>query len=269
MPWPSAAGIAGVSARPLLAASAAGAQTPPQRVVAVPSAVLVTTTATTARVATPTGTVLWEGPTTWQGEDLGMRTRDALTVERGVVVRERYEEGGGPCGVGEVPSERWVVDASLRFVRAPDTRLAALAQSAFAGAEASGASVVAGASPALPLRGSRGRLADGAAVSSRALEDGDARTTQALTAGSFVTVRPSLGPVALRAMELTSAPGGDLPRRWLLAAEPGGFGARDAHARVLMTARRAGRVRVMLPTMERAECVTLVALDPGVVGDLG
>ncbi len=253
-----------------LAASTAGAQTPPQRVVVGSSAVLVTTTATTARVATSTGTVLWEGPTTWQGEDLGMRTRDAVTVDHGAVVRERYEESGGPCGVGEVPSERWVVDASLRFVRAPDTRLAALAQTAFASAEASGASVVAGASPALPLRGARGRLADGAAVSSRALEDGDARTTQALTAGSFVTVRPSLGPVALRAMELTSAPGSDLPRRWLLAAEPGGVRrAVTLTPEVLATARRAGRVRVMLPTMERAECVTLVALDPGVVGDLG
>ena len=78
-----------------LIASTASAQTPPQRVVVGSSAVLVTTTATTARVATPTGTVLWEGPTTWQGEDLGMRTRDALSVDHGAVVRERYEEGGG------------------------------------------------------------------------------------------------------------------------------------------------------------------------------
>lgn len=253
-----------------LITSTAGAQTPPQRVAVGSSAVIVTTTATTARVATPTGTVLWEGPTTWQGEDVGLRTRDAVAVVDGAVVRERYEEGGGPCGLADVPSERWAVDASLRFVRTPNLRLTALAQSAFAGAEPASSSVVSGAPPSLPLRGSRGRLADGAVVPSRALEDGDPRSTVALTAGSFVTVRPSLGPVVLRAMELTAAAGADLPRRWLLAAEPGGVRrAVTLSPEVLATARRAGRVRVMLPTMERAECVALVALDGGAVGDLG
>lgn len=254
----------------LFTPSAALAQEAPRRVAVGASAVLVTTTATTARVATPTGAVLWEGPTTWQGEDLGLRTRDAVSVEGNTVVRERYAEAGGVCGLGALPVERWVVDASLRFVRAPNPRALAAAQASVANAEAAPASVVSGAAPALPLRGARGESADGAPLAIRSLEDGDARTTLALAPGASITVRPALGPVALRAMELTASPGADLPRRWLMTAEPGGVRrAVTLSPEVLATARRAGRVRVMLPTMERAECVALVALDPGTVGDLG
>jgi len=262
----------------VLATVEASAQGATQRVTLGASTVLVVTTPGSARVLSYPGTgappdrptVLWEGPTTWQGEDVGLRTRDALTVAEGTVVRERYDESGGPCGLVDVPAERWVLGPSLRFTRAANRRLLGAVQAALAGAEQAPSSVVSGAPSALPLRGAGVRLIDGAPPVARALEDGDARTAQALPAGSFVTVRPALGPVALRALELTAASSAELPRRWLLTVEPGGVRrAVTLSPEALATARAAGRVRVMLPAVERPSCVGLFAAEDGALGGLG
>ncbi|MDP3216173.1 MAG: hypothetical protein Q8S73_18845, partial [Deltaproteobacteria bacterium] len=262
----------------VLAAAEASAQGATQRVTLGASTVLVVTAPGTARVLSypgtgappPHPTVLWEGPTTWQGEDLGLRTRDVVTVDEGTVVRERYDESAGPCGLAEVPAERWVLGPSLRFSRAPNRRLLGAVQAALTGAQEASVSVVSGAASALPLRGVGVRLIDGTPPVARALEDGDPRTAQALLAGSFVTVRPALGPVALRALELTAAPSAGLPRRWLLTAEPGGVRrAVTLSPEALATARAAGRVRVMLPSLERPACVGLFAADDGALGGLG
>jgi hypothetical protein len=261
-----------------LAAAAAQAQDVPQRVVVGGSTVLLVTTPTTARVLAYPGAgpapaapaVLWEGPTTWQGEDRGLRTRDALTVANGTVARERYDERGEACGLGEVPSERWVVGPAGRFVRAPNTGLVAAVRAAFAGAEAATVSAVSGASTVLPMRGAAVRPVDGAAPAGRALEDGDPRTAQAFGVGSYVALRPALGPVALRALELTAAPAREPPRRWLLTAEPGGVRrAVTLPPEVLAAARSTGRARVALPPVEGVACVGLFALDEGAVGELG
>ena len=260
--------VAAVALALVIHAAAAAAQEAPQRMIIGSSTVLLQTTATTARVLSYPGTgappaaptVLWEGPTTWQGEDPGLRTRDALSITDGILVRDHYDEAGGPCGLGEIPSERWSLGVSLRFVRAPNLRLLAAARTAFAGAEPTPSSVVSGAPPALPLRGASVRLADGT----------DAHGTPMLPAGSFVTVRPALGPAALRALELTATPTADFPRRWLLLMQPGAVRrAVTLTPDVLALARRTGRVRVVVPSVERPTCVALVALDDGAMASLG
>jgi hypothetical protein len=248
-----------------LYASGALAQDATRRVVVGASAVQLVTTSSTARVlADPGLRVVWEGPTTWQGEDRGLRTRDALSLSDGTIVRERYDEAASLCGMGELPSERWALGPSLRFVRAPNLRLLSAARSAFAGAASTPSSVVAGAPPSLPLRGAVVRLSEGSAPAARALEDGDPRSAQTLTAGSSVTLRPSLGPVSLRALELTAPPSGELPRRWLLTMDTGA-----PLAVTLPSTRSPGRLRVMLPEGARPSCVALVALDDGAVAELG
>jgi len=250
----------------LLHASGALAQDATRRLVVGSSTVQLVTTATTARViADPGPRVLWEGPTTWQGEDRGLRTRDALSLSDGTLVRERYDESATVCGMGELPSERWTLAPSLRFVRAPNLALLSAARSAFAGAPQAPSSVVAGAPPSLPMRGAGVRLADGSAPLARALEDGDPRTAQTLTAGSYLTLRPALGPVSLRALELTAPPSADLPRRWLLTMEPGAVRL----AVTLPVTRTPGRLRVMLPSGAPPSCLALVALDDGALGELG
>ena len=250
----------------LLHASGALAQDATWRLVVGSSTVQLVTTSTTARViADPGSRVLWEGSTTWQGEDRGLRTRDALSIANGTLVRERYDESATACGMAELPSERWALGPSLRFVRAPNLRLLSAAQAAFAGAAQAPSSVVAGAPPSLPLRGASVRLADGTTPLASPLEDGDPRTAQTLTAGSFVTLRPSLGPVSLRALELTASPSADLPRRWLLTMEPGAVRL----AVTLPVTRTAGWLRVMLPSGPPPSCVALVALDDGALGGLG
>ncbi len=204
----------------------------------------------------------WQGATTWQGEDVGMRTRRRIDWTHGGVTLETTREGDAPCGFADLPAEIAHLDATGYFVRSLDATLRRTAQSSWTEipADAMAPVSVVGCAPgaralaSVTLRGADGSIVARRGSGAMAFADGD---------GWFA--RLALGPAGLRHLELTSAARA-LPTRWLLSMEPGPVRRRvTLSPETLAQATGTRRVRITVPHVDHPTCISLVALAPGEV----
>lgn len=218
-------------------------------------------------------TVVWQGATRWQGEDLGARTREEVLVrdldgdrQPDVAVVRRHE--ARVCGLGRPILGAHRVD--LATGRLTPAEVAPLADAeVHAAAERALVTPGSGSRSLFALRRVLTPTREGTVEPVTSVADGDVATVWMASRGAFLSAALPSSAFELRGIELF-APRAPrvMPRRWGLYLDPGG-----RHYSVEIPATGAlgsagTSVRVALPGPVRASCLALVPEDATTVSAL-